>query len=100
VLADQLAKTGVRSPEFIEFVGDDESPFIEARIPVGGAENGDAEEKTARQAKPGAEAGQVFDRCYHEACDTIDNVNRRAQPLFGPVPGTLTHFAVSTDELR
>jgi aminopeptidase S len=64
-------------PEFIEFVGDDESPFIEAGIPVGGAENGDAEEKTAKQAKAwGGKAGQVFDRCYHEACDTIDNVNR------------------------
>jgi aminopeptidase S len=39
-LADQLTKTGVTNPEFIEFVGDDESPFIEAGIPVGGAENG------------------------------------------------------------
>jgi aminopeptidase S len=51
VLADQL--TGVKNPEFIEFVGDDESPFIQAGIPVGGAENGDADEKTARQAKVG-----------------------------------------------
>jgi aminopeptidase S len=53
VLADQLTKTGVKNPEFIEFVGDDESPFIQAGIPVGGAENGDADEKTARQAKVG-----------------------------------------------
>ena len=51
VLADQLAKTGVANPEIIEFVGDDESPFIEAGIPVGGGENGDAQEKTAKQAK-------------------------------------------------
>ena len=40
VLADQLVKTGVTSPEIIEFVGDDESAFIEAGIPVGGAESG------------------------------------------------------------
>jgi aminopeptidase S len=49
VLADQLARPGVSAPEIIEFVGDDESPFIKAGIPVGGAENGDAKEKTAEQ---------------------------------------------------
>jgi aminopeptidase S len=102
VLADQLAQTGVTNPEFIEFVGDDESPFIEAGIPVGGAENGDAEEKTRRQAKAwGGEAGKVYDRCYHEACDTIDNVNREVLSHYmRAIAGTLAHFAISTDELR
>jgi aminopeptidase S len=76
VLADQLTKAGVTNPEFIEFVGDDESPFIDAGIPVGGAENGDAGERTARQAKAwGGKPDEVYDRCCHEACDTIDNVN-------------------------
>ncbi|MBB6379293.1 hypothetical protein BKA01_006568 [Pseudonocardia eucalypti] len=46
MLADQLARTGVK-PEMIEFVGDDESGFIEAGIPVGGAQNGDSKKKTA-----------------------------------------------------
>ena len=41
-------RLGVTSPELIEFVGDDESPFIEAGIPVGGAENSDEEKKTAK----------------------------------------------------
>jgi aminopeptidase S len=102
VLADQLAQTGVTNPEFIEFVGDDESPFIEAGIPVGGAENGDAEEKTRRQAKAwGGEVGKVYDRCYHEACDTIDNVNREVLSHYmRAIAGTLAHFAISTDELR
>ena len=102
VLADQLAKTGVTAPEIIEFVGDDESPFIEAGIPVGGAENGDAKEKTAEQAKAwGGQAGQVYDRCYHEACDRIDNVNRDVLDHYlRALAGTLAHFATSTDELR
>jgi aminopeptidase S len=102
VLADQLTKTGVKNPEFIEFVGDDESPFIEAGIPVGGAENGDADEKTARQAKAwGGQAGEVYDRCYHEACDTIDNVNREVlNHYMRALAGTLAHFATSTAELR
>jgi aminopeptidase S len=51
MLADQLAKSGVKNPEIIEFVGDDESAFIDAGIPVGGAESGDDEEKTRGQAK-------------------------------------------------
>ena len=102
VLADQLAKAGVTNPEFIEFVGDDESPFIEAGIPVGGAENGDAEDKTRRQAKAwGGQAGEPYDRCYHKACDTIDNVNRDVLNHYMlALAGTVAHFAMSTDELR
>ena len=102
VLADQLTKTGVASPEIIEFVGDDESPFIEAGIPVGGAESGDDEEKTAKQAKAwGGQAGEVYDRCYHEACDTIDNINRDLLDHYlRAIAGTLAHFATSTEQLR
>ena len=90
------------APEIIEFVGDDESPFIEAGIPVGGAENGDAQKKTAEQAKAwGGQASQVYDRCYHQACDRIDNVNREVlNHYLRALAGTLAHFATSTDTLR
>ena len=102
VLADQLAKTGVTNPEIIEFVGDDESPFIEAGIPVGGAENGDAERKTPRQAKAwGGQARERYDPCYHQACDRIDNVNRDVlNHYLRALAGTVAHFATSTAELR
>jgi aminopeptidase S len=102
VLAEQLTAAGVTAPEIIEFVGDDESPFIGAGIPVGGAENGDAEEKTARQAQAwGGQAGEVYDRCYHQACDRLDNVNREVLDHYlRAIAGTLAHFATSTDELR
>ena len=53
VLADQLVKTGVTKPETIEFVGDDELAFIDAGIPVGGAEMA-SDRKTTGQAKDGA----------------------------------------------
>jgi aminopeptidase S len=101
VLADQLVKTGVTSPEFIEFVGDDESPFIEAGIPVGGAENGDEEEKTRGQAKAwGGQAGKVYDPCYDESCDRIDNVNRDLlNHYMRALAGTLAYYATSTEEL-
>jgi aminopeptidase S len=102
VLVDQLTKTGVTDPEVIEFVGDDESPFIEAGIPVGGAENGDEEKKTRKQAKAwGGQAGEVYDRCYDVTCDTIDNVNREVLDHYlRALAGTLAHFATSRDELR
>ncbi len=57
VLADQLTKAGVTDPKLIEFVGDDESPFIDAGIPVGGAENGDEERKTATRSQSLGRAG-------------------------------------------
>ena len=102
VLADQLTKTGVTAPEIIEFVGDDESAFIEAGIPVGGAENGDAKTEDRRAGRGwGGQAGQVYDRCYHQACDRIDNVNREVLDHYlRAIAGTLAHFATSTDELR
>ena len=100
ILADELAKTGV-TPEIIEFVGDDESPFVDAEIPSGGAENGDSEEKTVEQARAwGGQAGEDFDPCYHTACDGIRNVNRVAlNHYMRAIAGTLAHFATSSEEL-
>ena len=102
VLVDQLTKAGVTAPEIIEFVGDDESPFIEAGIPVGGAENGDARDKTAEQARKwGGRPGQVYDPCYHQACDRVDNVDREVLGHYlRALAGTLAHFATSPDALR
>jgi aminopeptidase S len=69
---------------------------------VGGAENGDAKKKTAAQARAwGGQAGAVYDRCYHEACDRVDNVDRDVLDHYlRALAGTLAHFATSTDELR
>ena len=102
VLADQLTKAGASAPEIIEFVGDDESAFVEAGIPAGGAENGDAKRKTAEQARIwGGQAGQVFDRCYHQACDRIDNVNHEVLGRYlTATAGTLAHFATSANGVR
>ncbi len=102
VLADQLVKTGVTKPEIIEFVGDDESAFIDAGIPVGGAENGDAERKTTGQAKAwGGQARERYDPCYHQACDRVDNVNRDVlNHYMRALAGTLAYFATSKAELR
>jgi aminopeptidase S len=100
VLAAQLAKTGV-TPEIIEFVGDDESSFIDADIPSGGAENGDRKKKTAEQAQAwGGQAGEAYDHCYHTACDRVDNVNRDVlNHYLHALAGTVAHFATSNEQL-
>jgi hypothetical protein len=63
-----------------EFSGrSDYQAFIESDIPSGGLFTGAEEIKTEQQeAIWGGTAGEQFDPCYHEACDTIDNVDLHA----------------------
>jgi aminopeptidase S len=101
VLVDQLAAAGVTA-ETMEFEGgSDYAPFVEAGIPTAGVQTGDEEEKTAEQAgRWGGQAGEVFDRCYHKACDRLDNINSMALDRFtDAAAGTVAHFATSTDAL-
>ncbi|ONI72597.1 peptidase M28 [Actinosynnema sp. ALI-1.44] len=54
----------------------DHAAFARAGIPVGGTFSGAEVRKTAAQAqKWGGQANVAFDRCYHQACDTISNIN-------------------------
>jgi Zn-dependent M28 family amino/carboxypeptidase len=58
----------------------DYGPFIAAGvdIPAGGLFTGAEGAKTAEQAQIyGGEAGVAYDKCYHLACDTFDNVNQK-----------------------
>jgi Zn-dependent M28 family amino/carboxypeptidase len=57
----------------------DYQAFIENDIPAGGLFTGAEVVKTeAQEAIWGGTAGESFDPCYHQACDTIDNVNLHA----------------------
>jgi Zn-dependent M28 family amino/carboxypeptidase len=54
----------------------DYGPFIAAGIPAGGLFTGAEGIKTAEEADLwGGTAGQQYDPCYHQACDTFDNNN-------------------------
>jgi Zn-dependent M28 family amino/carboxypeptidase len=56
----------------------DYGPFIAQGIPAGGLFTGAEGEKTAAQAAIyGGQAGVAYDKCYHLACDTFDNVNQQ-----------------------
>jgi len=53
--------------------------FTDAGIPAGGLFTGAEVIKTpAQQAIFGGVAGVAFDHCYHQACDTINNLNHQA----------------------
>jgi Zn-dependent M28 family amino/carboxypeptidase len=63
-------RTGRRS-------GSDDSSFSEKDIPTLGLYAGAGGAKSETQAGLfGGTAGRPFDPCYHQACDTIENINR------------------------
>ncbi|AKU16080.1 M28 family metallopeptidase [Luteipulveratus mongoliensis] len=54
----------------------DHAAFIDAGIPTGGIYSGGEETKSQEQAdKWGGTAGEEFDACYHQACDTADKID-------------------------
>ncbi|WP_079122942.1 M28 family peptidase [Streptomyces abyssalis] len=60
----------------------DYGPFIDAGIPAGGSKTGAEGIKSAEeQTLWGGQAGAAYDGCYHQECDDLDNVNRKALDL-------------------
>jgi Zn-dependent M28 family amino/carboxypeptidase len=63
----------------IAAVGSDHEPFMAAGIPIGGMHGGALGIKTpAQAAKFGGQAGQLYYSCYHQPCDALGSLNRRA----------------------
>lgn len=57
----------------------DYGPFIAAGIPAGGLFSGAEGLKTPEQAVIyGGTAGEAYDACYHQECDSITNLNTKA----------------------
>lgn len=70
--------TSVGAPyDDAEFSGrSDYQAFINAGIPAGGLFTGAEEVKSEEQAAIwGGTAGEAFDPCYHDVCDTIANID-------------------------
>ncbi|MFC7385440.1 M28 family metallopeptidase [Sphaerisporangium rhizosphaerae] len=77
----------------------DYGPFIEAGVPAGGLFTGAEGVKTTdEQAKFGGTAGQPYDSCYHQACDTVANINDKALALnTGAIATAAVVYAFSGD---
>jgi Zn-dependent M28 family amino/carboxypeptidase len=86
-----------------EFSGrSDYQAFIVNDIPSGGLFTGAEEIKTEEQeAIWGGTAGAQFDPCYHEACDTIDNVDLHALEVNSDlIAFAMLTFAYSTESVN
>jgi aminopeptidase S len=79
LLTAEFAERGIQS-EYIDVGGrSDHASFIDAGIPTGGTFTGAEGIKSAEQAaKWGGTAGEAFDVCYHQSCDTVANINATA----------------------
>ncbi|WP_370970041.1 M28 family metallopeptidase [Amycolatopsis sp. cg9] len=78
-LAGYLNAKGIPT-EGTDFDGrSDYGEFIAVGIPAGGLFTGAEGQKTAAQAaKWGGTAGVAYDKCYHQACDNLGNIDRVA----------------------
>jgi Zn-dependent M28 family amino/carboxypeptidase len=56
--------------------GSDHASFVRVGIPVGGLFTGaDGRKTPAERARFGGRAGQPYDPCYHQSCDTLSNID-------------------------
>jgi Zn-dependent M28 family amino/carboxypeptidase len=80
----------------------DYDAFIRAGIPAGGLFTGAEEIKTEQQqAIWGGTAGDQFDPCYHQACDTVQNVDLHALEVNSDlVAFAMLTFAYSTEPVN
>jgi Zn-dependent M28 family amino/carboxypeptidase len=80
----------------------DYAAFFEAGIPFGGLFTGAEGIKTEEQAdKWGGEAGVAYDPCYHDACDTLGNVDREALGHNGEAAAyVIGTYALSTEDVN
>ena len=86
-----------------EFSGrSDYEAFILAGIPSSGLFTGAEEIKTEEQeAIWGGTAGEQFDPCYHEECDTINNIDRHALAVNSDlIAFAALTFAYSTESVN
>jgi aminopeptidase Y len=80
----------------------DYGPFINAGIPSGGLFTGAEGIKTAEEAALwGGVAGQAYDPCYHQACDTFANNNDFALDVNADaVAFGVLQFAMNTSSIN
>lgn len=80
----------------------DYGPFIAAGIPSGGLFTGAEGIKTPAEAAIwGGTAGQQYDPCYHQACDTYANVNLHALDVNSDaVAYGVLQYAMNTEDVN
>ncbi len=78
----------------------DYQAFINNGVPSGGLFTGAEGTKTADQAaKWGGTAGAAYDGCYHQACDTIDNLSHEALDINSDAIAYVIYLYASAGEV-
>lgn len=102
LFTDQFAARGLATEPTMPTTwtgGQDFGPLMNAGIPGGGLFGGAADLKTPEQAAVyGGTAGEAYDACFHAACDTYSQLNRRALTEFGGVAAAVVR-KLATDGL-
>lgn len=81
--------------------GSDFLPFLLEGIPAGGLLTGADEKKSMRQRTLfGGFANAPLDTCYHQSCDTLENVNQHALGLMAQAALYATTKLAKADNLR
>jgi hypothetical protein len=97
VFLDYFASQGLPTAPTAFDGRSDYGPFIAQGIPAGGLFSGAEVEKTPEQvAVYGGIAGEQFDPCYHESCDTFDSVFGAGPP---GLPGLAGNGPISLDQM-
>ncbi|SBT49325.1 M28 family metallopeptidase [Micromonospora narathiwatensis] len=101
---DYFASQGLASRETPFSGRSDYGPFIAAGvdIPSGGLFTGGEGIKTADEAAVfGGTADVAYDSCYHQACDTINNINKQAlEEMSDAIAHAVITYAFDTSSLR
>ncbi|MEU3454284.1 M28 family metallopeptidase [Micromonospora sp. NPDC006766] len=101
---DYFASQGLASRETAFSGRSDYGPFIAAGvdIPSGGLFTGAEGIKTANEAAVfGGTAGMPYDSCYHQACDTINNINKKAlEEMSDAIAHAVITYAFDISSLR
>jgi Zn-dependent M28 family amino/carboxypeptidase len=102
VFTDFFNKRGLASEPTLFDGRSDYFAFIQNDIPAGGLFSGAEGIKTpAQQALYGGTAGVAYDPCYHQACDTIKNLNFRSLSQLGKAAAhSVLYFAQTKENVR
>ncbi len=78
----------------------DYGPFIEVGIPAGGLFTGANGNKSLQEAQAyGGTPASPYDPCYHQDCDTLDNVDRERLLEMARAASGVTETMLGLDEL-
>ncbi|GAB2945455.1 M28 family metallopeptidase [Micromonospora polyrhachis] len=82
-------------------VRSDNEPFMAVGVPMGGAHGGSRGVKTADEARVfGGVAGQFYDPCYHQPCDTVSSLHLGALgQVTRAMAWTVGRFAITADDV-